>query len=104
MLQKFGTVDAAHTAEYAEEALRGRALPVPGLPQVQDCLRGTGTAGKEGRVPVHVQPFGQQPPVVAAGHGFVQHLAQGLLGRGGQAEHQVGVGGVGAGAATGARA
>ena len=54
-----GAVHSAHAAQDAEEALGGATLPVPGLPQVENCLGGAGPAGEEGRVAVDVEPLGE---------------------------------------------
>ena len=69
----------SHPAEGVDEAGHGGALPVPGLPQVEDGLGGTGLGPEEGDVPVDPQPVRQHPPVVVGGGGRVQELGQALL-------------------------
>ena len=68
-----------HPPEGVDEAGHGGALPVPGLPQVEDGLGGTGLGPEEVDVPVDPQPVRQQPPVVVGGGRLVQQLSQALL-------------------------
>ena len=96
-------IKSSHATEDVEKSLGGARLPVPGLPQVEDGLGGTGPGGEEGDISVDVEPLGQHPPVVAEGHGGVQHPAERLLGLTRQAEGEGAAVGLRAGAPAGAR-
>ena len=92
-----------HSSEDVEKSVSGVRLPVPGLPEVEDGLGGTGPGGEECDVSVDVEPLSQHPPVVAERDGGVQHPAESLLGLTGQTEGERGAVGLVAGAAAGAR-
>ena len=78
-IKDLSCVMTSHPPEGVDEAGHGGALPVPGLPQVEDGLSGTGLGPEEGDVPVDPQPVRQQPPVVVGGGRLVQQLGQALL-------------------------
>jgi len=69
----------AHPPQGVDESCYGGALSVPGLPQVEDGLCGTGLGGEEGHVAIHAEPLRQLSPVVVEGGGRVQEGGHGLL-------------------------
>ena len=70
---------SSHPPEGVDEAGHGGALPVPGLPQVEDGLGGAGLCPEEVDVSVDAESVRQQPPVIVGGCWRVEHEGEALL-------------------------